>query len=137
MSRNYYSEIHLHIVWHAKLSQPLLIPEVESFTHRYLRQKLINTPGAFIHEIGGTESHVHLAVVIAPTVLISDLIGKLKAASSHEANQQVGWKQKLLEWQAGYSVVSFGTRNLPAVIDSVRNQRQHHARVRLRTGGNG
>src|SRR5437899_1149271 len=27
MSRNYYSEMHLHVVWHAKLSRPLLTPE--------------------------------------------------------------------------------------------------------------
>ena len=26
MSRNYYSEIHLHIVWHTKNSLPLLTP---------------------------------------------------------------------------------------------------------------
>ena len=29
MSRNFYSEIHLHIVWHTKESLPLLTPEVE------------------------------------------------------------------------------------------------------------
>ena len=46
MSRNYYSEINLHLVWHTKLSQPLLTPQIEPFTHRYLRQRLINTPGA-------------------------------------------------------------------------------------------
>ena len=112
MSRNYYSEIHLHIVWHTKLSRPLLSPNVEAVTHAYLRQRIINTPGVYVHEIGGTETHVHIAVSVAPTILISELIGQLKGASSHEVNQKVGESRKILEWQGGYGVVSFGTKDL-------------------------
>jgi len=51
MSRNYYSEINLHIVWHAKQSYPMLTAEIEPLVHRELRQKIVNWPGAFIHEI--------------------------------------------------------------------------------------
>lgn len=90
MSRNYYSELHLHMVWHTKLSLPLRTPEVEGFVHRYLRGRLINTPGVFVHEVGGTENHVHVTVTVPPTVLVSELIGRLKGASSHEANHQPG-----------------------------------------------
>src|SRR5712692_6753401 len=106
---------------------PLLTPDVEALVHHYLRGKLINLPGAYVHEIGGTETHVHLALSIAPTILINDLIGKLKGASSHEANQKLGGNRKLLEWQAGYGVVSFGTRDLEWVKAYVRNQRERHA----------
>lgn len=127
MARNYYSEIHLHIVWHTKESAPLLTPQIEPFVHHYLRQRLINTPGIFVHEIGGTETHVHLAITIAPTVLVSELIGQLKGASSHEANRQFS-RGRVLEWQAGYGVVSFGTRALDWVCDYLRNQKQHHAK---------
>ena len=42
MSRNYYSEIHLHFVWHTKESSPLLTPQVESHAHRELRHKIVN-----------------------------------------------------------------------------------------------
>jgi REP element-mobilizing transposase RayT len=128
MSHNYYSEINLHIVWHTKSSMPLLTPQVETLVHHYLRGKLISLPGAYVHEIGGTETHVHVAVSVAPTVLVSDLIGKLKGASSHEANQKLGSGRKLLEWQSGYGVVSFGTKDLSWAKDYVRNQREHHAR---------
>lgn len=127
MSRNYYSEIHLHIVWHTKDSAPLLTPQVEPFVHRYLKQRLVNTPGAFVHEVGGTETHVHLAVSIVPTVLISELVGQLKGSSSHETNRQFP-RQKAMEWQTGYGVVSFGTRALGWVCEYVRNQKEHHAR---------
>jgi putative transposase len=131
MARSYYSEIHLHLVWHTKLSLPLLTPRVEAVTHHYLRGKLINTPGAFVHEVGGTETHVHVAVTVAPTILISDLVGQLKGASAHEVNQKLGQGRKLLEWQSGYGVVSFGTKDLEWVKNYIRNQREHHAQGKV------
>lgn len=127
MSRNYYSELNLHIVWHCKLSSPLLKPQIEPLAHRFLRKRVIETLGAFVHEIGGIETHVHLAITVPPTLLISEFIGQLKGGSSHDVNQQVG-RQKVLEWQAGYGIVSFGTRDLPWVIEYIRQQREHHAR---------
>jgi putative transposase len=126
MARNYYSEINLHIIWHTKESAPLLVPNVEAVAHHYLRGRCINTPGVYIHEIGGIETHVHLCLAIAPTILISEFVGQLKGSSSHEVNQKLGYKA--LEWQAGYGVVSFGTKDLPWVRGYVRDQKERHAR---------
>jgi putative transposase len=127
MPHNYYSEINLHITWHTKNSLPLLTPTVEPLTHRYIKQRLINEKGVFIHEIGGIETHIHLVVSIPPTITISEWIGQLKGASAHEINQQLADRGKPLQWQTGYGVVSFGSGDLDWVIDYVRNQRQHHA----------
>ena len=35
---------------------------------------------------------------------------------------------KGLQWQAGFGIVSFGTKDLKWVIDYVHNQREHHSR---------
>ena len=86
----------------------------------------MNTPGVLIHEIGGIETHVHLVITVAPTTLLSELIGQLKGSSAHEVNQKLG--SKAVEWQAGYGVVSFGTKDLEWVRAYVRNQRERHAR---------
>ena len=131
MSHNYFSEINLHMVWNTKLSRPLLNPQIEELTHRVLRQKIVNWQGAFVHEIGGTETHVHLAVSIAPTITISDFIGQLKGGSSHDVNDQAGKGRKVLEWQTGYGVVSFGTKDLEWVVEYVKNQKEHHATGRV------
>jgi putative transposase len=131
MSQNHYSEINLHVTWHTKESLPLLTQQVEPLAHRYLRQKIISTPGAFVPEIGGTETHVHVAVTIPPTLLISEFIGQLKGASSHEVNKQLGLCGQALQWQTGYGVVSFGTGDLDWVKEYVRNQREHHAQGRI------
>lgn len=125
MSRNYYSEIHLHFVWHTKGSLPLLTEKVEPLTHHLIKSKIVETPGTYIHEVNGTETHVHAVVTLAPTILISELIGKLKGYTSHEVNKALG--RKLREWQAGYGVVSFGTKDLEWVRAYVRDQKEHHA----------
>jgi putative transposase len=84
-------------------------------------------PFTGLHEIGGTETHVHVVVTIVPTVCVSELIGQLKGSSSHEANQHFPGR-KVLEWQSGYGVASFGTKDLEWVKEYVRKQKEHHAR---------
>ena len=125
MPRNVYHEINLHLTWHTKNNSPILTPQIESRLHHYLEHRVITTPGVIFHEVGGTEDHVHLAVSIPPTLLISDWIGKLKGASSHHVNHEVT-KRKVLEWQVGYGVVSFGTKDLEWVKRYIRNQKLHH-----------
>ena len=129
MSRNYYSEINLHIVWHTKNSSPLLTPDTEPIAHGALKTRIMETPGAFIHEIGGTETHVHLAVTVPPTLAPSEWIGKLKGGSAHDVNQQLGKRQKVVQWQSGYGIVSFGTKDCHWVVEYIRNQREHHSRA--------
>ncbi len=128
MSRNYYCEINLHMVWHTKNSSPLLTPTVEPVVYRALRKRIVDTPGAFVHEIGGIETHVHIAVSIPPTLTPSDWIGKLKGGTSHDVNQQTSTHDKVLQWQVGYGMVSFGTKDLPWVVAYINNQREHHAK---------
>jgi putative transposase len=127
MADNCYSEINLHLVWHTKLSRPLLKPNVEAMTFACLREKAAALGDIFVHEIGGTETHVHLAISIEPTVMIADMVGGLKGYSSHEVNRRVGLGRTVLQWQTGYGVVSFGTKDLRWVVEYVRNQKEHHA----------
>jgi hypothetical protein len=60
MSRNYYCELHRQMVWHTKFSRPVLTSQTEAVAHHFLRGCLINIPSAFVHEVGGTETHVHV-----------------------------------------------------------------------------
>jgi len=130
MSHNYYSEIYLHLTWHTKLSRPLLTPDVESLTWQSLREKAAALGDVQIHEIGGIETHIHLAVTIEPTVTISEMVGALKGYASHEVNRRLGMASRILQWQTGYGVVSFGAKDLPWVAEYIENQREHHARGR-------
>jgi REP element-mobilizing transposase RayT len=119
MSTRAYSEINLHFTWHVKESLPIITEAIEPRLHRYIKSYALQAKGVIFHEIGGIETHVHIAVTIPPTLLISDWIGKLKGSSSHYVNHELV-NRKLLDWQVGYGVVSFGTKDLERVINYIK-----------------
>ncbi len=124
MPRNVYSEIYVHVVWRTKASQPLIKVEMEEALSNFIKHKCAEAPGVFCHCVGGTDDHIHLCLSLPPSILISDFIGDLKGASSHHVNQKVG--SKVLYWQTGYGVVSFGKNNLDYVNKYVEQQKEHH-----------
>jgi len=67
-----------------------------------------------------------MVVTVPPTLQPSEFVGELKGASSHYINHEIA-NRKVLQWQSGYGVVSFGSKDLPWVLDYVRDQRQHHS----------
>src|SRR6266404_607532 len=125
MTRHVYSEINLHVTWHVKESLPIITAEIEPRLHKYIRSYALQAKGVIFYEIGSTKTHVHVVVSISPTLVIADCIGKLKGASSHYVNHELV-NRKLLDWQTGYGVVTFGTKDLDWVVNYVRNQKEHH-----------
>ncbi len=124
MSRRIYSEINLHITWHTKDSIRFINDRIEVDLHKFLKNRVIETPGAYFHAVGGIDEHVHIAASVKPTLGLDQWIGQLKGASSHEFG-------KALQWQSGYGIVSFGTKDLKWVVDYVLNQKEHHRRGRI------
>ncbi|MBZ5554821.1 MAG: IS200/IS605 family transposase [Acidobacteriia bacterium] len=129
MASHAFSEIYLHITWHTKDNAPVITKLIEEPLYQYLQSRATETQSVEVHSIGGIEDHVHLVVRVPPTLLISEWIGQLKGASSHEINKRV--KRSLLHWQEGYGVVSFGKPALMKVVSYVQNQREHHGRGTL------
>ena len=113
MSSHVYHEIFLHFNWHTKDDSPILVPAFEQVVHKLLTDRCRKSGRVFLHGLGGTPTHVHLAISIEPQVTISELVKNLKGGSSHDANQALG--AGTVGWQRGYRVVSFGQRNLPWV----------------------
>jgi putative transposase len=130
MPRSIYAEINLHITWHTKDGATPIHGEVETRLHAYLRNRVVATDGVRFHAVGGLEDHVHLAVSVPPTLLVSEWIGGLKGASAHYVNHE-GADRKVLEWQSGYGVVSFGTKDLAWVVRYVEKQRERHSACRI------
>ena len=125
MLRNVYHEINLHIVWRTKADSPVLIDVIEDRCQHFIVHRAAESPGVLVHEIGGMPDHIHLAVSVPPTLLISEWIGQLKGASSHYINHEIA-NRRILDWQAGYGVVSFGAKDLPWVAEYIRKQKDHH-----------
>jgi putative transposase len=119
-----FSDILLHMNWHCKNDMPLITPEVEPLAHGFIADYCKKDREVFFVEVGGTEDHVHLIVEVLPTIRVSEWIGKVKGASSHEVNQRFG--PATMQWQRKYGVVSFARRDLPAMRRYVQRQKEHH-----------
>ena len=128
MASHVFHEVYLHINWHTKGDLPLLQPGIEGEVHEHIRSRCRTTKGVYFHGIGGTETHVHLAINIEPHVTISTLIGELKGSCAHDINKAK--TRKLIDWQRGYGVVSFGKSNLEWVLGYIAGQREHHGEKR-------
>jgi hypothetical protein len=68
----------LHLNWHTKNSHPLLTAALEPAVHKFLQERSRKTAGVYFHGVGGTATHIHMAINIEPQVCISDLVGELK-----------------------------------------------------------
>ena len=108
MSHNAYYELFIHVTWRTKGNASILRGNFEKEVHEFLGRRIRETEGVYVHEIGGTDDHIRLAVHIAPTVEIAKWIGELKRACSHHVKRTLG--RKRLYWQNGYGVVSFGKK---------------------------
>jgi hypothetical protein len=71
-----------------------------------------------------SNNHIHLGASFYPPFEIDEWIGQMKGASSHEFGKDI-------YWQGGYRVVSFGTRDLPWVINYIEDQKERHRSGRL------
>ena len=52
-------------------------------------------------------------------------VRRSKGASSHFLNKESGLNETLY-WQDGYGVVSVRKREIPAISDYIRRQKEHH-----------
>lgn len=124
MSNRSYSEINFHITWHTKDNLPLITPAMEPDLWAFIKDRIVTQDNVHFHAIGGISTHIHLAASFYPPFEIDRWIGEMKGASSHTF-------EKALQWQKGYGVVSFGTRDLEWVVEYVRNQKERHRVGRL------
>lgn len=122
-------KLYYHFVWHTKDRLPLIQPTFEQDLYRAIAAKVQKLKGS-VHAVGGTEDHVHLAAAFHPKIAPALFIGEVKGNASHFINKLVG-AEKALYWQDTYGVLTFGEKNLPAVVRYIQRQKQHHANGKL------
>src|SRR5690606_17321133 len=124
MSSRAFYELYYHITWHTKDNLPMITPEIEPHLFKFLRSKILETPGAAVHAIGGVADHLHISCSLPPVVQLGEWIGKLKGSSAYFVNHNV--RPKSLQWQSGYGIVSFGKKDLEWVVKYIERQKDHH-----------
>ena len=120
-----YWRLYYHVVWSTKHRLPLIESAWEDELYGYMWGKATALE-CIPHAINGTTDHTHVAISIPPKLPVATVIGQLKGASSHRLNE-VFVSNKSFAWQTEYGAFSFSEQALPAIVEYVKNQKQHHA----------
>jgi REP element-mobilizing transposase RayT len=114
----------VHLIFSTKDRGPFLSADIQASAHAYLATVARNA-GCECYRAGGMEDHVHLAIRLSRTITIADLVEQLKTASSKWAKTQAT-ELSDFAWQRGYGCFSVGPRDLPALIEYIDHQHEHH-----------
>ena len=127
---NTYTQIHLHLVFAVKYRAACIPTMHAARLHRYITG-IITERGQKLLAINGMPDHVHLLIGLRPDMALSDLVRDVKAVSSKFVNEQK-WLPGKFAWQEGFGAFSYSTSQLPAVIEYIERQQEHHAKWSFR-----
>jgi len=113
-----------HIVFCPKYRRPVLVSGVDT----RLKQLFVSMQEEFGYKLIDCEvmpDHVHLLISIPPTVAVTDIIGRIKAKSSHTLREEFPSLTTKLPtlWTRGKFVSSCGMVSLEAVMRYIEGQK--------------
>jgi REP element-mobilizing transposase RayT len=118
------SRVLLHVVFSTKNREKTIPNPTIDALHAYLAGTC-RALGSEAYRVGGTNDHVHVACTLPRTVTIAKLLEEIKKSSSAWMKKQPAG-HPAFAWQAGYGVFSLGQSQLPALIDYIDKQHEHH-----------
>jgi REP element-mobilizing transposase RayT len=116
------ARLYVHLVWATWDRAPLITPAIRDRIYPMM-QHHASQMCAQIIAIGGIEDHVHVLTRYPPTLAVSDLVGRMKGASSYLAAQVMG---ETFKWQGAYGAFTLSQSGLERARNYVLNQEAHH-----------
>lgn len=123
-----FHEIVAHFIFATKERAPTLTPPLQRLLCNHLRQTCAELH-CDLHEIGGTEDHVHVLASLQPSHRLDIIADTLKASATEMINKlSVG---TTLEWEEGYGVLSLRNKDIEIVAEYIRTQKERHQKGEL------
>lgn len=121
--------LHYHLIWATKNREPMIDDAAEPIIRRSISSTARDLK-LRLNSVGMVADHVHVALSIPPSVVVSEAVGRLKGASSHAVrNGPLALAE--FSWQAEYGALSVSPRGLDDLIEYVTSQPARHATGRL------
>jgi len=117
-----------HIVFSTKQRRPLLSPPDRLARICEYIGGILREQDARMLAANGAPDHVHLAVIIDPTLAVADVVRVVKANSSRWIHETFP-DMRDVSWQDGYAAFSVSSSMLPKVVAYIRAQADHHKRM--------
>lgn len=119
-----YKQIFYHIIFATKHRQPVI---TESHCHELYNYifGIIKKQNGKLYRINGAEDHLHIFSDLHPSVSLSDYVKDIKVSSSLWM-KETGHFPAFTNWQEGYGAFTHSIKEKDAIIEYVKNQKEHH-----------
>jgi putative transposase len=117
----------VHIIFSTKDRRPVLYDSVRIELHAYMAT-VARHAKCECYRVGSVADHVHIAIRLARTKNISELVEELKSSSSRWLKTKSPELSKFA-WQRGYGAFSVGPADLDGLIRYIDKQGPHHRKV--------
>ena len=121
------ARLHAHLIFSTKNRQPLVHDSVRDALHSYMAVVLqdLQCPASIINSV---EDHIHVLFLLSRTHAVSDVVEKLKTASSKWMKRQ-GQPFSAFSWQTGYGIFSVSESQKETVERYIARQAEHHRKT--------
>jgi REP element-mobilizing transposase RayT len=119
------SKILVHLVFSTKHREPWIESTLRPKLHAYLGGILENLKCSSL-QVGGTADHVHILLLLARTVTVSEMVEELKKGSPKWMKSEGVHN---FSWQAGYGAFSVGKSQVKTVTKYIQQQEIHHRKT--------
>lgn len=118
------SKLYVHIIFHTKYNQPMILPEVEKELYAYIGG-IIKENQSIPIKIGGVKDHLHILAAMSKNISLAKFVEEIKRNSSRWIKTKDS-EYKNFAWQGGYAGFSVSPSVLDRVVRYIENQKIHH-----------
>ena len=122
-----FTQLLYHIVFSTKDRNPVMISSNREELFKYI-WGILKNKNCVLYRINGVEDHVHILTHIHQSLAVADVIKDIKVASSIMIKERDLFPG-FIGWQVGYGCFTVSERGKEAVINYIKNQDAHHAKV--------
>ena len=123
---NTYSQIHIQAVFAVQNRECIIRNSWKEELYKYI-SGIVQNNNHKILSINGMPDHIHILFGLRPSQSVADLMQDVKGSSSRWINDKKLVHSKF-SWQEGYGAFSYSKAEVPAIIQNIINQTDHHKR---------
>jgi putative transposase len=120
-----YSSNRIHVIFSTKDRAKSLSEELQPKLWAYMAGIAHNQDFEVI--VGGVEDHVHVLLILPPSLPLAKAVQFLKGSSSKWINDSQATDARFA-WQEGYVAFSVSSSQTAEVVRYIREQKAHHAK---------
>lgn len=119
-------KIWIHLIFSTKNRYPFLTKTIRYDVFNHIAENC-KSKGISLRVINGFTDHVHCLISLGKDQNIADVAQLIKGESSFwiNKNKMVVGKFK---WQDDYFAISIGDKEVPRIINYIKNQEEHHSK---------